>query len=133
MEVHGGAGAANYLDSTDGVLVTPDIRLSASAEACRSITGSRPGGREQHGMGWRGGRLSTNSGVSWASIAPVGGYTHTIIDNPASPFPAGMPCWSGFFDWRQAQFDLASFAGQTVRVRFRFGADGAVNYELVRR
>jgi hypothetical protein len=65
----------------------------------------------------------------WSQVEPVGGYTHTIIDNPASPFDPGTPCYSGFHEWQPAQFDLADYADQVVRVMFRFGSDGYTTEE----
>ena len=58
----------------------------------------------------------------WTQITPVGGYTHTIVDNPASPFPGGTPCFSGYFAWTQETVDLSGYTG-TAQIRFRFGSD----------
>jgi M6 family metalloprotease-like protein len=64
----------------------------------------------------------------WTQITPLGGYTHTIVDNPASPFPAGTPCFSGSFGWTQETIDLSALSG-IAQIRFRFGSDGSVTME----
>lgn len=125
----GDTGGGLYLDSSDGSLYTPDIHLAAGASL--SFWHWISAEEDANFTAWDGAvvELSTNGGTSWAEITPQGGYTHTIIDNPACPFPAGYPCWSGTYNWRQATFDLSSFAFQDVRVRMRFGSDGAVTFE----
>lgn len=125
----GDTGGGNYLDSSDGTLVTPEIHLGSAASL--SFWHWIAAENDANNTAWDGAsvELSIDNGASWSQITPAGGYTHTIIDNPACPFPAGYPVWSGFFDWRQAEFDLSAFVGQHVRIRFRFGSDGAVNYE----
>ncbi len=125
----GDTGNGNYLDSSDGVLITPPIQLTTKATLSfwHWIYAESQGANQA----WDGAvvELSTNAGATWTEIVPQGGYGYTIINNPASPFPPGYPCWSGSYDWRQAQFDLSAFANQTVQIRCRFGSDGAVNYE----
>ncbi len=75
---------------------------------------------------WDGGivEISTD-GSNWTQITPSGGYPYQIYDNPASPFPAGTPCYAGVdVDWSMETFNLTTYAGQTAQVRFRFGSDG---------
>lgn len=125
----GNTGTGNYADGGDGVLQTLPVQLGtgASLSFWHWIAAEEDAG----GQAWDGAcvEISTDGGVSWASLAPAGGYTHQIINNPASPFPPGYPVWSGSYDWREAQFDLSEFAGQSVRIRWRFGSDGYVGYE----
>jgi hypothetical protein len=64
----------------------------------------------------------------WTQISPVGGYSHRIYNNTASPFPANTNVYSGTFDWTEAVFDLSSYSG-SARFRFIFGSDGAVTGE----
>jgi hypothetical protein len=76
---------------------------------------------------WDGGvvEISTDGGVNWEQIAPMGGYPCTIWDSApsaGSPFAAGTPCFSGSHDWQEERFDLSAYSG-TVHVRFRFGSD----------
>jgi hypothetical protein len=125
----GNTGTGNYTDGGDGVLQTLPIQLGTGAALSfwHWIAAEEDAG----GQAWDGAcvEISTDGGASWASLTPIGGYTHQIISNPASPFPAGYPVWSGSYDWRLAQFDLSGFAGQAVRIRWRFGSDGYVGYE----
>ncbi len=126
----GDTGNGDYADAADGALVTPEVQLGSGGFfsfwhwiKAEEDTGFRA---------WDGAvvEITTNGGDDWSVITPVGGYTHTMISNPASPFPGGMPCWSGWYDiWRQAQFDLGPFNGQSIQIRLRFGSDGAVTYE----
>jgi hypothetical protein len=55
-------------------------------------------------------------------------YSYTIVDNPASPFEPGTPCFSGTHDWQEENFDLSAFS-RAVKIRFRFGSDGYVTAE----
>ncbi len=73
--------------------------------------------------------LSVDDGASYTMIEPVGGYPHRITDNPASPFAPDTPCYGETDGWQPAVFDLSAYAGQTVRIRFRFGADYYVTEE----
>lgn len=125
----GDTGGGNYLDSSDGALFTPPVHLGTGAGL--SFWHWIAAETNDAHTAWDGAvvELTTDGGTSWNEIAPAGGYEYTIVPNPASPFPPNYPCWSGRFDWRQAQFDLSAFAGQTVQVRLRFGSDGAVSYE----
>lgn len=125
----GDTGNGVYLDSGDGALVSPPVvlRPAASLRFWHWIAAESEGATGA----WDGAiaQITTDGGTTWSSITPQGGYTHAIIANPASPFPAGTPCWSGRFDWRQVQFDLAAFNGRTVQIRLRFGSDGYVTDE----
>ena len=79
---------------------------------------------------WDGGIVEASvDGGAWFQITPDGGYPYRIIANPASPFPAGTPCFSGTFDWSQVRFDLTGLSGDQVQLRFRFGSDGYVTQE----
>jgi hypothetical protein len=125
----GDAAGGSYADGSDGVLEILPVALGtrASLSFWHWIAAEEGGS----GTAWDGGlvEISTDGGLAWSPLPPVGGYTHTIIDNPASPFPAGYPVWSGSYAWRLAVIDLSSYAGQVVRVRFRFGSDGYLTYE----
>jgi hypothetical protein len=82
------------------------------------------------GQAWDGGLVqwSTDGGSTWPQLTPQGGYKFTIVDNPASPFNAGTPCFSGAFGWRMETFDLGGYSG-TAQFRFVFGSDGFVGFE----
>ncbi|GAB4338887.1 MAG: hypothetical protein Kow0037_23360 [Calditrichia bacterium] len=78
------------------------------------------------GMAYDGGLVEvTTDGVNYTQITPQGGYTHQIINNPASPFPGGTPVFSGNSNgWVVYQFELNNI-GPKCRIRFRFGSDAA--------
>jgi hypothetical protein len=125
----GDAGGGNYANRNHSILVTPEVPLYSGsvlkfwhwmeAESSDAVEA------------WDGGlvEVSTDGGSNWTQITPDGGYKFTIVDNPASPFQAGTPCFSGYFDWRQEEFDLSSYAGYMVNFRFNFGTDGYVTRE----
>ncbi|MDP3114242.1 MAG: C25 family cysteine peptidase [Candidatus Cloacimonadaceae bacterium] len=67
--------------------------------------------------------ISINNGNTWTILTPVGGYTHTALSGLN-----GEPGYSGNSNaWMSASFNLNSYAGQRIRLRFRFGSDGAVS------
>ena len=123
----GSDAAGLYADYSDGALYTEQFLLTGTSQLTfwhmlDAEEGSPP-------EAWDGAvvEISTNGGP-WTAITPSGGYTHTIIDNPASPFPPGMPCFSGTFSWQQETFDLSSYSG-VAQIRFRFGSDGGTTEE----
>jgi len=124
----GNDGIGEYADYADGALYTePFIVTGTSQLSFWHMLDAEIGSST---TAWDGAvvEISAN-GAAWTAITPLGGYTHTIIDNPDSPFPAGMPCFSGTFSWQQELFDLSSYAGTSSQVRFRFGSDGATTEE----
>ncbi|GEM_PF-661174 len=70
--------------------------------------------------------LSTNGGVAYRRIEPVGGYPYRIVGGSGSPFTNGTPCLAGTGGgWQSVSFDLAAWAGLDVLVAFRFGSDSS--------
>lgn len=118
-----GQVSGNYSDYDDAGLESPEVRLGQGAKLYfwHWISAENEGATEA----WDGGVVEINDGSGWQQIKPIGGYPYTIIDNPASPFAPGTPCFSGSHDWSQEEFDLSGYSG-TVRFRFRFGSDGYV-------
>jgi len=122
-----GGDPGNHADYADGGLRTPFVCLTGSDtlecwHRMRAEQGSST-------TAWDGGFVEISvDGGAWQQITPLGGYTHTIIDNPDSPFAAGTPCWSGLKDWAFAEFDLDGLTGP-AQFRFRFGSDGYTTYE----
>lgn len=59
------------------------------------------------------------------------GYDFCLLElNNGSPFWRPLGMWEGSSGgWRQEQFDLAGFRGQTVQLRFRFISDNSVTGE----
>lgn len=73
---------------------------------------------------------SNDDGATWAPITPLGGYSHTILSNPDSPFPAGAGVWSGTSGaFVPATFDLSTPALQNIRLRWVLGSDSFVGGE----
>ncbi len=118
----GGQGSASYANSTHGGLVSPVMQLGVNSR----LKFNHWIDAENHttpGYAWDGGlvQISVNDGP-WTQITPLGGYTHRIYNNAASPFAANTYCYSGAYDWREAEFDLAEYSG-TAKFRFVFGSD----------
>jgi len=116
-----------YNHLMDASLVTPAVALGTSPmltfwQWAEMEYDGRP---EYEDYYWDGAvvDISTNDGVSFERIVPVGGYPFKITPNDDSPFPYDTPCLGGTGGWEQVTFDLDDYAGETVRVRFRFGSD----------
>jgi hypothetical protein len=121
----GDMGGGTYFQNENGALVSPPILLVDNsaltfwhwleAEVMDEL------------QAWDGAivEISSDEGASWEQIEPVDGYPFTIYDaapSAGSPFAAGTPCFSGYHDWKQEQFDLSAYSG-LVYLRFRFGSD----------
>jgi hypothetical protein len=89
--------------------------------------------------GWDGGviELSNNGGASWIDIG-VGSYNGATNAVTAAPIGASRPAFvnriAGFPNFATVTRSLGTaFAGQTVQIRFRIGADestGAPGWEI---
>lgn len=123
----GGSSSANYADQGDGALLTPPLLLPPDAQ----MTFWHWISAEDNGDGytaWDGGVVTISDGAGWAQVEPEGGYPFTIVDNVASPFAGGTPCFSDSHTWQKVTFDLSAYSG-VAQVMFRFGSDGNTNYE----
>ncbi len=125
----GSEGTGSYANSAYGALISPQFTLGLNSE----LRFYHWMDAENHATittrAWDGGlvQMSLNGGV-WFQIAPIGGYPYGIQNNPASPFPAGTPVYSGSFAWQESVFNLSSYTGD-ARFRFLFGSDGYVTGE----
>jgi subtilisin family serine protease len=123
----GDAASGLYGNLVDASLVVPAVLLGAQPTFSfwhwAKIEYDGSPGFETHY--WDGGvvDISTDGGISFERITPVGGYPHKITPNPASPFPDNTPCFGSTEGWESVTFDLAAYAGETVQIRFRFGSD----------
>jgi hypothetical protein len=73
-------------------------------------------------------RLSTNGGETWQVITGSPAYTAGSLYSFGNIFNEGtnVPGWTDSSNgWQSASFSLASWAGQTVRIRFAFASDDA--------
>jgi len=123
----GSESGGTYTNYSDAALYTRKFELTGTSQ----MTFWHWLDAEQYNstQAWDGAVVEISiDGGPWTEIAPVGGYSHTIVDNPDSPFPGGTPCFSGTFTWRQETFDLSSYSG-IAAIRFRFGSDGSVTQE----
>jgi subtilisin family serine protease len=135
---YAGAPASRlYTSSMHACLDTPPLYLAPSSQMtfrhwikCELDTQyGRYGWKPGHA--WDGGivEISTNGGISFAQIAPTGGYQYAISGWSESPWPEGTPCFAGVGGWNQATFDLAPFAGRLAIIRFHFGSDSNTEEE----
>lgn len=66
--------------------------------------------------------VSTNDGATWTPLPPG-----AVLEDPYDgPLATGQQAWCGTQAYTTASVDLSSFAGQTVRVRFRAQTDTSV-------
>ena len=70
--------------------------------------------------------ISTNNGVSWNEISPINGYDDTCFTPPIK----GDSIFTGHIHsfWGTETFPLTAYAGQTVKARLAFMADGSIYY-----
>ena len=76
-------------------------------------------------------QASNNGGSTWTTLAPAGGYPNTITHggNACQAMPSGTPAFSSDnqFTWQQKSVNLSAYAGQTVRIAWRYGSDINLN------
>jgi len=114
------------------VLDTPDVTLPSGSP---TLTFQIAWAMETLGgtgafNGWDGVdvRLSTNGGETWQVITGSPAYTAGSLYSFGNIFNEGtnVPGWTDSSNgWQSASFSLASWAGQTVRIRFAFASDDA--------
>lgn len=70
-------------------------------------------------------RISTD-GIVWNILNPIGGYPATIAST--TPELGGQQAFSGRNEeWHKVQFDISSYRGDTVQIKFIFSTDAYVN------
>jgi Zn-dependent metalloprotease/DNA-binding beta-propeller fold protein YncE len=73
-------------------------------------------------------RISVDSGKSWQVLTnPTPAYTCTSLYSFGEMHREGpgIPGWAGQLTaWSKVSFDLSSYAGQTIQLRFAFASDG---------
>lgn len=79
-------------------------------------------------------QISTNGGATWTTLTPAGGYPDMVSNDGnacSTPLSSGSPAFSSEaqFTWQQKSVNLAAYAGQTVKLAWRYGSDIAVNGE----
>lgn len=116
--------SSNYLNSQSFALATatsPSIDLSGSPFPTLTF------------RMWIDTEGSTFDGVN-LKISTDNGATYEIVDTVTPPYPLtidGQPAWGGHqqgLGWQLVQANLASYSGQTVRLRFSFRSDSSGNF-----
>ncbi len=76
--------------------------------------------------------ISRNNGA-FIRVTPEFGYTKTYRhERGAGPYAGPLPgehCYAGIYAWAQREVNLADFAGDSIRVRFRFSSDNVTSRE----
>jgi hypothetical protein len=70
-------------------------------------------------------QISTDAGATWSVAAPIGGYSSTMAGS-CNPLSGQQGFVGTKTTWTEAIVDLGSFAGSSIRIRFRFGSDSGV-------
>lgn len=116
--------AANYLNSQTfaaSTATSPSIDLSNSPFPTLTF------------RMWVDTEGSTFDGVN-LQISTDGGMTYSVVDTVTPPYPLtidGQPAWGGHqqgLGWQLFQANLASYSGQTVRLRFSFRSDSSGSF-----
>lgn len=123
----GGAEEQVYANYLYAAMEMPAIDLNAGATV--KFYHWLEAGANAAGNAWDGGiiEISVNN-EDWMQITPVGGYSHTILNIPNSPFPAGIQVFSGNINWEEVVLDLSPYSG-SAHIRFVFGSTGLVTGE----
>jgi choice-of-anchor B domain-containing protein len=78
-------------------------------------------------------QISTDGGTTWTQLTPAGGYPNTITEsgNVCPAMPPGTPAFSSAnqLTWQQKSISLVAYAGQSVKLAWRYGSDSAVDEE----
>jgi hypothetical protein len=117
----GGPGPEAYAHYSHGALITPELCLGPNATLTfwhhiqvelESGVYASDGGIVE---------ISSDGGLTWSRIAPLGGYPHRIWPGTSTPIPPETPCFAWTADWTRVEFDLSAYQGP-ARIRFNFGA-----------
>ncbi len=131
----GDQGTGTYATLLDAGLVSPPIVVTAQSTLQfrhwidSEISGTYPDSAYDGGVV----EIQANSG-GYAQVLPAAGYpkhfrTTSGGGNPyTGPMP-GIACYAGAMPWSTQFVDLTSYAGDTIRIRFRFGSDSGAGRE----
>ena len=143
LSYHTGGQAPNHPDLTCASIETPALVVPANGELSFSA-------RYNLEFQWDGvvTEISTNNGASWSSLPPAGGYPTVFNTGSAGAinacgFANGTGIYSGVTTaisnadpnndtatpvFKRFSASLASFAGQSVKVRWRLSSDPGLNF-----
>ncbi|HSM51452.1 MAG TPA: S8 family serine peptidase [Thermoanaerobaculia bacterium] len=125
-------GATTYLADTCAAITTPDIPLPAGSPSLSYAA------RWNLEAQWDGVvvEISTNGGASWTDLPPAGGYPGNFSQTGNPPINAcGYAASRGAYNgssggvFQTKTSSLAAYAGQTVRIRWRFSSDPGAEEE----
>lgn len=130
--------AAYWADDVSGVsdqqLMTGDIVLPAAMDALTLQLWSWQEIEDRAGGCYDGGvvEILPLGAADWIRLVPdpaTDPYDGPVSSTSANPL-AGDDTWCGDpHDWTRAVVDVAPYAGETVRFRFRLGTDSSVGHE----
>lgn len=128
-----GTGIGGYYSHQYLVLDTPARTLStANATLTFKLRYNveNPSGATAPYTGWDACnvRISTNGGTTWTPISGTPAYNITSAYSFGFEHGEGpnIPGWGGVLDpWTTATFNLSSYVGQSVKIRFAFASDPA--------
>jgi len=124
----GGIGPLDYTNYLDAALLTPILPLKEGSQLIFWHWMEAESSSYYIGEAYDGGIVEISLGGSeWTQVFPEGGYP--FVTRGSGPFGVGTPCFSGAFNWRKEVFPLEVIGIDTIRVRFRFGSDGAITAE----
>ncbi len=140
---HTGGQSANHPDLTCASIETPALTIPAGGRLAFSA-------RYNLEFQWDGvvTEISTNGGSTWTDLPPTDGYPTVFNTGSAGVinacgFPNGKGIYSGVTTaasnaspdndngvpvFKPFTADLSSFAGQTVKIRWRLSSDPGLNY-----
>ena len=137
LSYHSGADGGNYSASTCGSMTTAPIVVQAGANLNYQMKYNIETGWDLLVQ-----EISVDNGLTWTDLAPTGGYpssgTLTSAGN-ACGFLVGKTGFGGSTSatpnneaapsaFQAFNTSLASYAGQTVRLRWRFSSDGGAEF-----
>jgi hypothetical protein len=140
---HNGADAPPYSDNTCASITTPSMLLTAGAALSFNA-------KYDLEFQWDGivQEISTDGGTTWNDLPPTGGYPSNFSQTGAPPVNAcGYAAAHGAFNgvstaasnadpgngvsvavFKPFATNLATFAGQNVKIRWRFSSDPAAGF-----
>lgn len=120
--------ATDIATTSDQRLISPSIALPAGATNLTLSFMNDVNMEERSATAcWDGGfvEVSTNDGSTWTQVTPAQllttPYTGALNDGPGN----GLQAWCGTLPYRKTVVNMASYAGQNVRIRFRASTDGS--------
>lgn len=127
LSYHNAEDNSNYPPDTCAAVVTPPLELRGGGTPILSYSA-----RWNLESQWDGVvvEISTDGGATWTDLPPSGGYPSNFGQTGNPPINAcGYPATQGAFSgssggiFQTRNTNLAAYAGQTVRIRWRFSSD----------